>query len=154
MGRLVQLYEKTGNREKVIEILQMLLEQAPEDPLSYTKIGESAYKNKQYDEAAGYFQKAIELPTADARTYAAIGHFYLRHSEYQLGEKYIREAYKRDPIQYSVQLGSFLYFTIQEQEYYDIREQALTTDTTEFSTAKKSNISGRPGVEVSVFRKR
>jgi tetratricopeptide (TPR) repeat protein len=59
--KLVNLYIRTGNKEKASEQLKKIRLQNPTDPQTYLFLGSIAVEQKQYKEASEYYETALQL---------------------------------------------------------------------------------------------
>ncbi|MDB6040013.1 MAG: hypothetical protein JWM99_3854 [Verrucomicrobiales bacterium] len=59
--KLVNLYIRIGNKEKAAEQLKVIRLQNPTDPQTYLFLGSIAFEQKQYKEAAEYYETALQL---------------------------------------------------------------------------------------------
>ena len=109
-----------ANRLKDAEILvKDAIRKFPTRKRFYEQLGTIYYAMKEYEKAAKYIQKALELAPS-AKDYEFLGSIYLMQKKYQLALKYYKSAYSIHPSAKSVNSIAYIMFF-----YLDKQKEAI-----------------------------
>lgn len=101
---LASLYEREGNYEKVLPLIESILERNPDDPYAYNFLGYSLLeKGERLDEAYKYISKAIKLKPEDGYIRDSLGWYYYKTGDVERAVTELQKAAELVPNDVSIQ---------------------------------------------------
>ena len=101
--------------DEAISLAQEGIKKYPKNKKFYEQLSSIYFAKKEYDKAAQYIQKAIQL-APEAKDYEFLGSIYLAQKRYQLALKYYKSAYALQPSQKSVNTIAYIMFFYLEKQ--------------------------------------
>ncbi|MDD5015917.1 MAG: tetratricopeptide repeat protein [Atribacterota bacterium] len=90
-------YLKKGNFNQAIRELETVLEEYPDDPRRYNKLGVCCASVRDFIKAKSYFEKALVLDLKYPGPYNNLGNIYLEEKEYEKSIELYKKALELNP---------------------------------------------------------
>jgi len=120
--KIADLFNKTGNKDGAIKILQELLKKKPEWEDASILLGDIFYEQERFKEAVNIYLDAIQYHPENYDLYYNLGMVYTRLNDFKSAKEYYEKAAELNSLLYHAKynLGqiALLYDEIEEAEQY------------------------------------
>jgi len=122
--KIATLFDKTGNKDGAVKILQELLKKKPEWEDASLLLGDIFYEQERFKEAVNIYLDALQYHPENYELYYNLGMVYTRLNDFQSAKEYYEKAAELNSLlyhaKYSLGQIALLYNEIEEAEQYFI----------------------------------